>query len=162
MNKKIFLNTAMLILLSTVVGLIYNIIQPDGIPLFRTETKLESLEESSTQLLEENVFGEINLKSALKLYENDAAIFIDARDQWEYSEGHIKGAINMPEFSFDPELPFVRALDKNQLFVLYCDADDCDVSKRLAEELKIIGFKKLLVYTGGWHEWKINNLPVQK
>ena len=64
-------------------------------------------------------------------------IIIDARTQSEYDEGHIPGAILIPEYEIadraENELP-----DKNQLILVYCRSGRR--SKIAAEELVKLGY----------------------
>lgn len=50
---------------------------------------------------------------------NQGAILLDVRSNQEYNEGHIQGAINIPEFEItkriEKEIP-----KKNQLIIVYC------------------------------------------
>ena len=64
-------------------------------------------------------------------------IIIDARTQEEYDEGHIPGAIMIPEYEIadraEKELP-----DKDQLILVYCRSGRR--SKIVAEELVKLGY----------------------
>ncbi len=164
MNSPVLLkNVAIIFLVSFFLGFIYNFISPDGLPLIREEIKIDTVELTGNHSSEEasdNLKG-INFNSAMELLESGNAVFIDARDQWDYSEGHIPGAINIPEFSFDPESQVVQQLDKDVVYVVYCDGDDCDISKRLSKELLKLSFSNLYVYVGGFREWIENSKPVE-
>ena len=62
--------------------------------------------------------GDITIEE-LKDKVSQGAILIDVRSNQEYREGHIQGAVNIPEFEnknrVEREIP-----KKNQLVVLYC------------------------------------------
>lgn len=47
------------------------------------------------------------------------AILIDVRSRQEYNEGHLQGAINIPEFEIANTVE-VQIPKKNQLIVVYC------------------------------------------
>jgi rhodanese-related sulfurtransferase len=164
MNIK---NLGLIVFVSIVTGLAYNYISTNGLPLIREEMKIEYVSDSTfTQLNsgsdEDNiVIKGLNLKQAYELYSKQLAIFVDARDQWEYSEFHITGSINIPEFSFEPDSPNVTSLGKNDIYVIYCDGDDCDVSKRLAAELMKLGFANVYVFLGGIFEWRDAGYPIE-
>ena len=76
-------------------------------------------------------------------------IIIDARTQEEYDEGHIPGAIMIPEYEIadraEKELP-----DKNQLILVYCRSGRR--SKIAAEELVKLGYTNVKEFGGiiGW------------
>ena len=77
-------------------------------------------------------------------------IIIDARTQSEYNEGHIPGAILIPEYEIadraEKELP-----DKDQLILVYCRSGRR--SKIAAEELVKLGYTNVKEF-GGIMDWK--------
>ena len=77
-------------------------------------------------------------------------IIIDARTQSEYDEGHIPGAILIPEYEIadraENELP-----DKNQLILVYCRSGRR--SKIAAEELVKLGYTNVKEF-GGIIDWE--------
>ena len=77
-------------------------------------------------------------------------IIIDARTQEEYDEGHIPGAILIPEYEIaaraENELP-----DKNQLILVYCRSGRR--SKIAAEELVKLGYTNVKEF-GGIIDWE--------
>ena len=77
-------------------------------------------------------------------------IIIDARTQSEYDEGHIPGAILIPEYEIadraEKELP-----DKNQLILVYCRSGRR--SKIAAEELVKFGYTNVKEF-GGIIDWE--------
>ena len=85
-------------------------------------------------------------------------LFIDARDEEEFAEGHIKGATVAPS---TPELVQLFP-DRSSAIVTYCSGGDCDVSQELAEELMYDWeYERIFVYLGGWPEWKRAGYPVE-
>ena len=77
-------------------------------------------------------------------------IIIDARTQSEYDEGHIPGAIMIPEYEIadraEKELP-----DKDQLILVYCRSGRR--SKIAAEELVKLGYTNVKEF-GDIIDWK--------
>jgi rhodanese-related sulfurtransferase len=94
----------------------------------------------------------------------DLIVFIDARDEEHYQQGHIPGAYEFdpyhPEKYFDTVLPLCQ---KAQQIVVYCNGGDCDDSESAAILLRDVGIpnQKLFVFGGGITEWATNNLPVE-
>jgi rhodanese-related sulfurtransferase len=91
-------------------------------------------------------------------------VFIDARDEKHYMEGHIPGAFEFdpyhPEKYFDTVLPVCQ---KAEQVVVYCNGGDCDDSESAALLLRDVGIpnQKLFVYGGGITEWETNSLPME-
>ena len=77
-------------------------------------------------------------------------IIIDARTQEEYNEGHIPGAILIPEYEIadraEKELP-----GKKQLILVYCRSGRR--SKIVAEELVKLGYTTVKEF-GGIIDWE--------
>ena len=77
-------------------------------------------------------------------------MIIDARTQEEYDQGHIPGAILIPEYEIadraEKELP-----DKDQLILVYCRSGRR--SKIAAEELVNLGYTNVKEF-GGIIDWK--------
>ena len=77
-------------------------------------------------------------------------VIIDARTQSEYNEGHIPGAILIPEYEIadraEKELP-----DKDQLILVYCRSGRR--SKIAAEELVKLGYTNVKEF-GGIIDWE--------
>ena len=77
-------------------------------------------------------------------------VIIDARTQEEYDEGHIPGAILIPEYEIagraEKELH-----DKNQLILVYCRSGRR--SKIAAEELVKLGYTNVKEF-GGIIDWE--------
>ena len=157
---------AIIVFTSFAVGLIYNFVSPEGISLIREETKI-ILDENSEDFYVESSKdpGKIRALTTAQVYEifnNKEAKFVDGRDNWDFSDGHIPGAINIPEYKFTPKEPNLNLLDKDEKIIIYCEGDQCEVSKRLAGEFQKLGYKKIWVYLGGWEEWEKNNFPIEK
>ncbi|MFC2085019.1 rhodanese-like domain-containing protein [Bacteroidota bacterium] len=156
-----------IILSSIVIALVYNFLSVNGLNIIKKETPIVSVQDDELNkdihsvTPTEQIKG-INLKQAFELFNSDRVIFIDARDQWDYNEGHIQNSINIPEFSFEPSDTTVRKLDKNNVHVVYCEGDDCEISKRLAINLISLGFSKTYVFTGGFYEWLNASYPVAR
>jgi rhodanese-related sulfurtransferase len=83
---------------------------------------------------------------------NEDYIIVDVRTIEEYREGHIPGAINIPNETITnqqpPELP-----DKEQLILIYCRSGNR--SKQAAQKLLDMGYVNLVEF-GGIIDWDGN------
>ena len=77
-------------------------------------------------------------------------IIIDARTQSEYDEGHILGAILIPEYEIADRAE-KELHDKNQLILVYCRSGRR--SKIAAEELVKLGYTNVKEF-GGIIDWE--------
>ncbi len=93
----------------------------------------------------------------LKKYLNDPSfMIIDARNDIDYANGHIDNAINIDAYLMDQTEYFklITMLPRDKILIIYCSGGNCDASEKLAKDILSFGFKNVLVYYGGWEEWK--------
>ena len=57
----------------------------------------------------------------LKQLQDDGAIVIDVRSPQEYREGHIEGAISIPEYDIKKQIEYIIQ-DKEKTIVVYCSS----------------------------------------
>ena len=94
----------------------------------------------------------------------DTVVFVDARNEEQYREGHIPGAYEFdpyrPEKYFAGVLPLCQSAEQ---IVVYCNGGDCDDSESAAITLRDVGIAngKLLVYAGGIADWAAAGQPVE-
>lgn len=159
----------LVIIISFSIGFLYNLMS-GRMDFIRTEKVYETLSDDSLNQFvtkdEQSISGNsevklIDIELAYKLYESKEAVFIDARDESEYEFFHIKGALSIPEYSFETQDDILNKMDKLKLYVVYCDGADCGTSIRLAEKLINYNFNKLLVFEGGIDEWESAGYPIE-
>ena len=106
---------------------------------------------------------EIGTATAKQLFDKKAAVWFDARTADEFKEGHIPGARNVYANDFQSHIPQILGMNLNdQLVVVYCGGGLCELSHDLAKNLRLLGLKKVVVYTGGTTEWTKQNYPMTK
>ena len=89
--------------------------------------------------------GDITIEE-LKNKVLQGAILIDVRSNQEYKEGHIQGAVNIPDFEITNRV--VREIPKkNQLIVLYCQYGGR--SKNVMATMKMLGYSNVYNLYGG-------------
>ena len=146
--------SSILVALSIVVALASNTIRSKSIPLLAKEIE----QATATDMVSNEPFLlTISLEQALDFYEKDV-LFLDARDDGYYAQGHIKGAIKNIFFM---ELIFnIESIQpKTDPLVVYCGDPGCGDSEDLAYDLQDSGFTKLYVFKGGWLEWSAAGYP---
>ncbi|MXW54092.1 MAG: rhodanese-like domain-containing protein [Gemmatimonadetes bacterium] len=77
-------------------------------------------------------------------------VVVDSRSEEAYAERHIPGAVNIPHWTMDPVT--TSNLDKDALYVTYCDGIGCNASTKGALNMARLGFsvKELM---GGLDWW---------
>lgn len=96
--------------------------------------------------------------------EQGLVVFIDARSDEHYQEGHIPGAYQLDHFH--PERYLAAALPVCQTaeqILVYCNGGTCDDSLQTAIFLRDAGIPKehLFIYGGGITEWAAKGLPIE-
>ena len=98
-----------------------------------------------------NSYRQISMDEAVEMMKKESGyIILDVRRPDEYDEGHIPGAINVPNEAIGtaeiPELP-----DKAQLILVYCRSGRR--SKEASEKLVKLGYTNVVEF-GGILDWK--------
>jgi rhodanese-related sulfurtransferase len=102
----------------------------------------------------------LTVKEAEALWHNPSTIFLDVRTELEYVQGHIQGAIWLPEDDFDKHFPALKArLEKARAIVVYCKSRDCGKSLWAGLRLRQQGLDQVRIYPAGWNEWSYKGLP---
>ncbi len=82
----------------------------------------------------------------LKKLQKEGAMIVDVRSPQEYREGHIDGAISIPEYEIKKEIEN-RIPDKNKNIVVYCSSGGR--SKKAQKQLKKLGYNQVYnLYNG--------------
>ena len=145
-----------IVIAATVLGFSYTAVTAGG--FFASE----SLRAAKARRLSALAPSIISLAEARALFDSSAALFIDARHEFDYRRGHIRGAISLPLSQFDHDQPMIRRLPKDRLLVVYCDGAGCNSSLDLAGKLYDQGFSNIRVFFSGWQDWYDSHLPVEK
>ena len=151
---KPFNQVVFFVVISIFLSFSSNLVREDSIPLLAKELKItEDIDLDS----DESSLLAISLDKAKDFFEN-GVLFIDARDEVYYNDGHIKNAMKnvfLMELIFNIE----EKQTKEDPIVVYCGDPGCGDSEDLAYDLQNEGFKKLFVFKGGWLEWSAANYP---
>jgi rhodanese-related sulfurtransferase len=98
-------------------------------------------------------------------HEQGLIVFVDARDEEHYRDGHIPGAYELNPYH--PERELGNVLTPCQFavqVVIYCTGGDCEDADSTAILLRDAGVagQKLFVFGGGYSEWIDHHLPVEQ
>lgn len=80
---------------------------------------------------------------------NQGAILLDVRSKQEYQEGHLIGAINIPEYEIEKRVE-KEISKKNQLIVVYCQYGTR--SRNVYIKLRNKGYTNIYNLQGGLEE----------
>jgi rhodanese-related sulfurtransferase len=95
----------------------------------------------------------VTYEEAVEYFASGKALFVDARHEYDFKLGHIKGAVNLPLSEFDQRTEQLTTLAKDALLITYCDGEECNSSVDLATKLYAAGFTNVKIFFGGWTQW---------
>jgi len=183
----VLVESALVMLSGTLVALMANQLSPRGLALTRnyfpagvtnalaaaTQTNASATSAASTNVVAARlrakglqVIEHTNVVSLLRdaRYVQGLVLFVDARDDRHFQEGHIPGAHQLDHYRPDNYLPAVlTACMSAEKIVLYCNGGDCEDSEFAVIMLTQAGVPadRLFVYAGGITEWKQHGEAVE-
>lgn len=181
-GAKTLLEMSAVVTVGIVIGLVVNAFGDSGLDLGRDYFRSAShppatanqtparpgtpdvpgIDDEGYQLIDHNEVVELHESNA---FLDERCIFIDARDDAHYADGHIPGAYQLDHYRIerylDTLLPACTAAEK---IVVYCNGGKCEDSKLAAGDLIEQGVdpNKVFVYTGGVGAWQRDGLPFER
>ncbi|MAL64961.1 MAG: hypothetical protein CMF94_02540 [Candidatus Marinimicrobia bacterium] len=155
--RNLYSQITYIVFLSTIVSIVFNQLRSN--PLAYVKQKVEvisNLENLQTESSEPTITG-IDIKIAKELFDKNV-LFIDARAEEFYNDGHIPNAICSDDFDSLVE-QLEKKIEIDEQFVVYCSDSDCGSSEDLSYEFQSIGFSNILLFKGGWQEWVDADYP---
>lgn len=146
MTKITLKEISIILVLAVVTAFVYNTFASSGVNFLYTEEKLKT--------------GEIvSVERAKLIFDEESAIFIDARPMYSYQRGHIPGAINIPYSSRD-KASLMKDISKDENIITYCYSAKCNQARILVRDLKKMGYTNVALFEGGIVEWKKAGYPL--
>jgi sulfur-carrier protein adenylyltransferase/sulfurtransferase len=102
--------------------------------------------------------SEIDATQARDRIESGEPVVVDVREQDEWDEGHIAGAVHVPRGHLESRIERL-APDLARPVVVYCSAGNR--SAFAAKTLTELGYEDVVSLAGGFTDWKRNGFPVQ-
>ena len=93
------------------------------------------------------------------------AIVLDARSPLFFRAGHVPGAHALSREVFETDYAKQKALletHRQDPLIVYCSGDACVDSRLVAQALQKLGYTHVLVFEGGWEEWRQAGLPEER
>ena len=99
----------------------------------------------------DGAYRQVSQSEAVQLMnEQSGYIILDVRTPEEYDEGHIPGAVNIPNEDIGTVPPY-RLPDKDQLILVYCRSGNR--SKQASRKLADMGYTNVVEF-GGINTWE--------
>lgn len=148
--KIICLRSVLLVVLFGVFGLAFNAVSPKGVSILKEPPKPVS------------PWKHLSLEEGHTAWREQAAIFVDARSAEDYAAGHIRRAVNLPEYEFHKYWEqFAQNVAPELDLIIYCNGGDCEQSHKLAERLKQAGYVRIAILKDGYFGWRNAKYPTK-
>ena len=158
-GRRMLWQSAVLILIAVMVGLLVNQFRADGLALIAADDPDPAASGGNGP----NAKVIVPLEEARRLFLSNEAIFLDARSRKLYEKGHIAGARSLPvENSEQSAFEVLADISQEALLITYCDGRNCVQAKKLAAFLISVGFQNVRVLDNGWTRWTKKGLPTEK
>lgn len=91
------------------------------------------------------------------------ALLVDSRNSADFEKSHLAGAISLPLATLESHLEdFKQQVSTEQPLVIYCSGYGCPDSFDLGMHLIEAGYRDVLVYEGGFPEWRDAGRPLER
>jgi molybdopterin/thiamine biosynthesis adenylyltransferase/rhodanese-related sulfurtransferase len=87
----------------------------------------------------------------------DGALFLDVREQDEWDEGHVPGAVHVPRGYLESRIEGLVP-DRDRAIVVYCAGGSRSAFG--AKSLNELGYTDVVSLAGGFTDWKRNGFPI--
>jgi rhodanese-related sulfurtransferase len=88
-------------------------------------------------------------------------VLIDARSSSAYAEAHLQGAVSLPLGQAQEGIRVLQGnIPKDTTLIVYCSGFGCPDSFDLGVLLLKAGYVDVLVYEGGFPEWRDAGRPL--
>ncbi len=138
--------------LSANIGLLQRVISGQGAP-----PAVSGRNDAATRYPEP-----ADLDQARRAVADRTTLVIDARIGELYRDGHLPGAVSLPLAKADRRLPRLQdSVPPDRPLLVYCSGYGCPDSFDLAMKLLAAGYRRVMVFEGGFPEWRDAGLPVE-
>jgi len=161
--KSIAKELALLTGLALLIAVVFNFLNPKGIPLWG-DWGSSTCEDSALSSTAADLYGlEVgDINQAKQIFDSGRALFVDARAEDFYANGHIKGAVSLPLGQFEERIDsFKKKYPTGTEIVTYCYAEECNDSHELARNLMARGYTRVSCFTGGFLGWERAGYPIE-
>jgi rhodanese-related sulfurtransferase len=148
---------------SMTLALVVNYFFPRGVaPVGQWDMAKRVIAASPGEFLEEESRQSDNVARARETFSSGEVLFVDARSQDDYEDGHIPGAVSLPIGRFDERIEsFLKRYPSDQPIVTYCSGRTCEDSHSLARFLLDAGYTDVRIFIDGLPGWQAEGHPVE-
>ena len=161
--RKTIKEIIILVGISVTLAVVVNFLSPKGIALVGQWDSSKGVITASPTGPEGWEPEEINsVAQAKEIFDNGNVLFVDARSQDNYEDGHLPGAVSLPVGQFDEQIEsFLNQHSTDARIVTYCSGRTCEDSHNLAQFLSDVGYTHVRVFIDGFPGWEAEGYPVE-
>jgi rhodanese-related sulfurtransferase len=149
-SRASMLDFLLVVGVSILLAITFNISNPYGIPLIPERPDVESI-------------PSISAAAAMQDYRQGQTLIVDAMPNNFYQKRHVKGAVNMPMALFDiVYLMKFSEEDKARKIVVYGNTISRPYDQEIAGKLLLRGYADVKVMDGGLKAWEAGGYPVEE
>lgn len=151
-NRVAIIQCIIISVSSAIAACSYNLLDDGGFLAHNDATAIIE------QLHRINFVPKITKSEMCKVVNDDDIVILDARLRFDYENGHIEGAVNVPVNANDVDRQKVTTeIPKDSRIVIYCQSSRCKYSEVVAIKLIEDGYSNISIFRGGWAEWVAKN-----
>ena len=160
---KTFKEIIILVGVSLILALMVNSLSPRGIALVGQWDIANGVITTNPSGTAEGKLVEIDkIARAKEIFDKGNVLFVDARSQENYEDGHIPGAVSLPLGQFDKRIEsFLSRYPPEQPILTYCSGRTCEDSHVLAQLLSDAGFTNVRIFIDGFPGWKAEGYLIE-
>ena len=145
-SHNLYAQVFYIIFFSAISSILFNQLRSDPLSYIKKQVEvISNLENLMLPNTEPKITG-IDLTIAKTLFDNNV-LFIDARAEEFFNDGHIPNALCNDDFDLLVE-QLEKLIELDERFVVYCSDSDCGSSEDLSYELQSIGYNNISVGVG--------------
>ena len=161
--RKTIKEILILVSISVILAVVVNTLSPKGLPLVGQWDSAKGVVTANPgELLAERPHEIESVARAREVFDSADVLFVDARSQKDYEDGHIPGAVSLPLDRFDERIEsFLKRYPLTQPIVTYCSGRACEDSHSLARFLSEAGYTDVRIFIDGFSGWKAEGNPIE-
>jgi rhodanese-related sulfurtransferase len=138
-----------IIAVSLLCGITFNLVNPNGINMVPISLAGEPI-------------SRVSLSMAIAKHKEGKSLFVDARPESFYEQGHIEGAVNVPAAIFDIMYVFeLSEVDKVKDIIVYGKTFSSRYDEHVARKLILRSHNGTMILDAGLSVWKKKGYPVK-
>lgn len=147
-SRMSWVDFLLILVISIVLGVIFNTTNPNGIPLF-------------PEFPDRSSIPTVSPSAAMEEMQQGETLILDAMPTHFYQQRHIRGAVNIPLGLFDiVYLMTFPEEDREKRIVVYGGTISKPYDLEVANKLILRGYRKVRILEGGLTAWESRGYPV--